>query len=817
MDIQYILAIIVLTLIFSFLIITYLRRKADFNRALNIIFLSVLIPKKESDLDEKKETIKDFKEQISIMEQLLASLKSLYSGSWWSKLYGQDYISFEYVAYAKEINFIVVVPKKAKILVEKQITWFYPDAIIEEIEEINIFKDRKVVKIANIELSKPYYLPIKTYQKLESDPINNLTNTLSKLWQNDTSVIQILLKPIKDDWREKQDKIDEAIKKWFKWFTLNPLKWIVLIIEFLSNAWQENKDKDKWSSDKDADKDSFIKEKWKKTWYEVIIRVVVTWDDELYATAQLKNITSALIQYTSPDHNSFKVSKYINTNILIHNYIFRYFRKWLFCKKIILNIEEIASLFHFPQSRYNKTPEIKWQWFKIIKAPSNLPKDWILMGFNIYRWVKTEVRMSREDRFRHFYVIWQTGTWKTTMLQVMIRQDLKNWDWVAVMDPHGDLASDILPYVPRERADDVIYFNPADTDRPMWINLLEAENDDEKQTVAQDAMNIMLKLFWNEIFGPRIQDYFRNGVLTLMDYPWGWAITDLIRLFTDDDFQKERINSCKNPIVKSWWHYTFVKMWEREKWEMIPFWAAKFGGFVTNTMMRNIVWQVKSSFDIANCMQSWKILLINLSKWVLGDINSNLLWLIMVSKIQMAALRRQLIEDKSQRKDFFLYIDEFQNYITDSIESVLSEARKYRLSLNIAHQYLAQLEKSDALTKSNVNLKSAIFGNVWSVMSYKISPDDAEFMAKQFAPNYSEQDLINMDKRKWIIKLSIDQQPTPAFNLIPLNPYVPEWDNNIWAKKDLKLAKAYKELSRLKYGRDREFVDKEILFRIGGA
>lgn len=390
-------------------------------------------------------------------------------------------------------------------------------------------------------------------------------------------------------------------------------------------------------------------------------------------------------------------------------------------------------------------------------------------------------------------------------MQVMARQDLANWNWLAIMDPHGDLAHDLLPFIPRERADDVIYFDPSDESRPMWLNLFEASTNDDKEKVAQDSMNIMIKLFWNEIFWPRLQDYFRNWALTLMDYPQWGTIVDIVRLFTDEDFRKDRIRNLKNPIVKNWWEKTYASMWDREKWEIIPYFSAKFWQFITNSMMRNILGQTKSSFDVSEIMQSGKILLVNLSKWLIWDLNSELLWLIIVNKIQMAAMKRQQLE-KEKRKDFFLYIDEFQNYITPSIESILSEARKYRLWLILAHQYLWQLEKSDALTKSNINLKNAIFGNVWTIMSYKIWPEDWEFLAKYYIPTFTEQDLINMDKFKAVMKLSIDQQPSTPFSVIPINPYLETWDN--------KIAKAFVELSRLKYWREREFVSKEIEYRI---
>ncbi|KKU79781.1 MAG: hypothetical protein UY05_C0022G0005 [Candidatus Peregrinibacteria bacterium GW2011_GWA2_47_7] len=389
----------------------------------------------------------------------------------------------------------------------------------------------------------------------------------------------------------------------------------------------------------------------------------------------------------------------------------------------------------------------------------------------------------------------------------MIRQDLQNGEGLCVIDPHGSLIEDVLPFIPRERADDVIYFNPGDLERPLGLNLLEADGEEEKDMVALDAMNIMIKLFDEEVFGPRIQDYFRNGCLTLMDDPEGGALTDIVRLFTDDDFQRYKVTKVKNPIVKSFWVHQMAKTGAREKQEMIPYFAAKFGAFVTNTMMRNIIGQTRSGFNFYEAMQKKKILLMNLSKGETGEINSKLLGLIIVSKLQMAALKRQKVP-KEERSDFFLYIDEFQNYITDSIEVILSEARKYRLGLNIAHQYLAQLE-SDAQKKGarKVSLKDAVFGNVGSIMCYKIGAQDAEFMAKEMAPVFAEQDLINMDKFKAVMKLSIDTQPSRPFSIIPVNPYTETGDPEA--------AEIIKQLSRLKHGRDSEFVKREILRRIG--
>ena len=812
MDYSVIFWISISCLVAWYIAIYILRKKEDFKRTLKLTFLKVTLPKKNSELDEKKETTKDFKEMIGLMEQLFASLKSIYSKKILKKVLGQDTISFEYIAHEWEILFYIIVPKNYKHLIEKQINGFYTDAIIEETTEINIFKDRKHIASTYLNAEKEFFFPFKTYTKLESDPINNITNAFSKLEEDESAVIQILLKPIDDDWQGHSSKASSKIMKGkTTWFTLNPIK---IIIWLWTSLFKSQDDKtpespnDPETSALTQERAKTVDEKWDKTGFETIVRVITTGNEKQMNDTELTNIISSFSQFAYPDFNKFTHTIHHNQKKLIKNYIFRYFRKPFYLKKMILNTEELASLYHYPHIRYNQTAEIKWQNFKIVKAPSNLPKEWLLLWHNVYRWVKKEVRLKTEDRFRHFYVIWQTGTGKSSILQVMARQDFLNGEWVAVVDPHGDLVRDLLPFIPRERADDIIYFDPSDTDRPMGLNLLEANTEEEKELVAMDSLNIMIKLFWNEIFGPRLQDYFRNAVLTLMDYPGGWAITDIVRLFTDPEFQKDHTRHVKNPIVKNWWDSTYASMWDREKAEIIPYFSAKFGQFITNKMMRNIIGQTKSSFDIGDIMQNKKILLVNLSKWRLWDLNSKLLGMMLVSKLQMAAMRRDKIA-KEDRTNFYLYIDEFQNYVTDSIESILSEARKYRLSLNIANQYLWQLEQSDALTKSSLNLKNAIFGNVWSIMSYKIWPEDGEFMSKYYAPTFSDQDLVNMDKFKSVMKLAVDNQPTTPFSMIPLNPYLETWDTNI--------TKAFIELSRLKYGRDKDFVSKEIEYRIGSV
>ncbi len=784
------------------------RRKIAFKRSVDMVFLRVIIARKDSDSDEKKETVKDFREQISIMEQLLASLKSLYSHTVSGWLFGQEYLSLEYVAHGEEIYFYMVVPRKAKLLVEKQIIGFYPDCFIEETEEVNIFANRKVYRGEIMKLKKPQEYPIRTYQKLETDSMNTILSALGRLDSDESACVQILLRPIDDDWQNRVKKRIRASEKSGKkhFFHWNPLTWLGTLLDIIANGSEEalKKEENNASEENDPiDEEGLMKEKVKKTGYAATIRIITTGNDEHQTESELKNIVSAFSQFTSPTYNRFKIIKHKSLSLLFEHYIFRQFAWWQ--KSSVLNSEELATLFHFPHSKYNKQPEIRWQRFKVVKAPINVPKEGLYIGDNVFRGEKRPIYVKNEDRFRHFYVIGQTGTGKSSILTVMARQDIRNGKGMAVMDPHGDFSKDLINFIPKSRADDLVYFDPGDLSRPMGLNMLEANTDDEKQMVVADSTNIMIKLFGNEIFWPRIQDYFRNGCLTLMDYPQWGAITDIIRLFTDENFQRERRTTLKNAVVKAWWDYTYAKMGEREKWEIIPYFAAKFGQFITNTLMRNIVGQTKSAFNIEDIMNQEKMLLISLSKGILGDLNSNLLGLILVSKIQIAAMKRQSMA-ASERKDFFLYIDEFQNYVTDSIESILSEARKYRLGLVIAHQYLGQLQKSDALTKSQLNLKDAIFGNVGTMMSYKIGPEDAEIMGKQFAPIYSDQDFVNMDKFKAALKLSVDGQPTTGFSLnVPL-PWLEKWDPVI--------GNALRELSRLKYGREREFVEKEIIYRI---
>ncbi|MBI3336085.1 ATP-binding protein [Candidatus Peregrinibacteria bacterium] len=809
-------------------ILAYLRFIADYKRMESLVFFQILMPRKESKEDRERESEKfstgqDFREVLGVMDHLYQSLHALFN-SRISRLWkGQPFFAVEYAALAQEILFFVICPRSIAALIEKQITSFYPDAVIDEVEDYNIFTEKSVVVAKTLLPAKRFTTCFKTYQQLKSDPLNTITNSFSKLQADEGASIQIILTPAKSGWQQYLQKEASGIlnpkkKQWNFW---NPLSWISGIFDSLVYGTENNKllNEDKPTNERVSqaaeEYSKCLDEKASAPGFHTIIRIIASGTSAPRAESIMETLVASFGQFNAVRGNGIRISTMEHKSAVIRSFILRSPRRpltlFLRSPRMLLGTGELTGFFHFPSAKYNHVETIKWQNYKFAPAPKNIPSDGLYLGTNTYRGEKQKIYLNTEDRFRHFYIIGQTGTGKSSILQIMARQDFHTGNGVCVIDPHGSLIDDLLPFIPRERADDVIHFDPADTERPMGLNLLEAQTDEERDLIALDAMNMMIKMFGEEIFGPRIQDYFRNGCLTLMaDEEEGGAITDLVRLFTDDDWQRYKVSKIKNPIVKSFWTNQMAKTGAREKGEMIPYFAAKFGQFYTNTLIRNIVGQTKSSFDFADCMNSKKILLMNLSKGLVGDINAQLLGMIAVSKIQVAAMRRQR-QTKEERKDFFLYIDEFQNFVTPSIESILSEARKYRLGLVLAHQYIDQLEKENKLSGS-VSLKGAVFGNVGTMMFYKIGPQDAEVCTKEMAPVFSDQDLINMDAFKGAVKLCIDGKPSRPFSIEVPRPWIDKT-----YPKDPEAAEAFKQLSRLKYGRQKDFVSKEILRRIGAT
>lgn len=796
----------------------------------NLVYMKVALPREESQKDKEKSEEKDFKEKIAVMEQFYRNINELGElslqnifNTW---LFKADFISLELVAMNKVVEFYVVVPKKYQELIEKQITSYYPNADITTGPPFNLKPGKNKLKTYYAYQKNPFFYPIKTYKNLENDPLNDLTNIFSKFEPEDVGAIQIILRPRKD--KKWQKQVEHAGIEMFS--GKNPAKRKLPGLGFLNSAFvgllfgydKVAKNKPGESSPGPYGAGGYVRmlqtreevakhigEKAGDVGFDVMIRVVGSSTTKDKASQITDNIALGLNLFKDSQMNWFQTRRVlpidtINNAILEYNYQHRLIdTRFLFFgeKKSLLVAHELASLFHFPSSRFNYTPIIKWLQYKVLPAPVDLPTEGILLGNNVYRGVKREVRMTRTDRTRHHYCIGKSGSGKSVFLSWCARQDIINGDGVGVIDPHGDLIEELIKFVPKERAKDVIIFNPADTERPMGLNILEAKTPEQQDLASSQATEIFIKIFGDEIFGPRIQHYFRNACLTLMeDEEEGATLIDVPRIFVDDEFMKYKVTKVKNPVVKSFWEHEYAHTGERERQEMIPYFSAKFGPFITNSIMRNVIGQTKSAFNFRECMDSKKILLINLSKGKIGDLNTQLLGLIMVARLQMAAMSRVDMPEKD-RKDFYLYVDEFQNFATDSFCSILSEARKYHLALIMAHQYIKQLEK-----KQDTSIRDAVFGNVGTMMSFKVGADDAEYMAKEYAPVLTEQDVLSVANYKAYIKLNINNATSRPFSLETI------YD---MSKANDKIAEIVTQYSRMKYGRKREFVDQEISARIG--
>ncbi|MFH1583486.1 MAG: TraM recognition domain-containing protein, partial [Candidatus Falkowbacteria bacterium] len=519
----------------------------------------------------------------------------------------------------------------------------------------------------------------------------------------------------------------------------------------------------------------------------------------------LNNMVSVFSQYNYYQYGNVFTSKipFYNKYIqkfLIKDFIYRRFKPGL---GFILNTEELASLYHPPLSSA-ETPNIQWLMAKYSAAPSNVPDEGIILGKNFYRAITTEIKMKREDRRRHTYIIGKSGVGKSVLLASMAIQDIINGEGVCVIDPHGDLINDIISRIPPERANDVILFAPADTERPLDLILLEFDSryPEQKTFVINEMIKIFDKLYdMKATGGPIFEQYMRNAMLLVMSDPAsGSTLMEIPKVLSDPEFRKMKLEKCKDPTVVDFWRFEAEKAGgEAALANVVPYITSKLTSFISNDTMRPIIGQQKSSFNLRDVMDTKKILLVDLSKGLIGEMNAYLLGMILVGKILMSALSRT-DQPQEKRLDFYLYIDEFQNFTTDSVNSILSEARKYNLNLIIAHQYLGQLVKNQ-----DTSIKNAVFGNVGTWLLFKIGSEDAETMAKEFAPVFNQYDLINIEKFTAYVKLLVDNTATRPFSM-----------STVWPLPGIKRedsAAKIKSLSRLKYGQDRNIIEAEIMNR----
>lgn len=796
------------------------------NQAKSLVYLRITLPREDSQKDKEKDNEKDFREKIGIMAQFFRNLHETrelnFLNTIRTRFFKNNIFTFEMVAHQKVLDFYVTTPPYYKEIIEKQITSYYSDAEVEPMDAYESKLTKSKIKGFYAYTQNKYWFPIKTFKVVENDPLNDLTNIFTKMSEDETSVIQLVIRPADDKWTKKAEKFGEAFFKGksaegVKVPVLGPImnvfKGIFLGYDKMEVETKQGGDGYVRMLQSKEDVAKRMGEKSSQSGFDTVIRLLTTAETETRAEELLNNIIVGFNLFKDTSSNWFQTRRLLFIDSLNDKWFMFNFKnrlldsRFLFFgeKKSLLSEEELASIYHFPASKYNNSPNIRWMDYKVLPSPAKLPSDGIIIGNNVYRGEKKEIRFQKKDRSRHHYIIGKSGSGKSALLSYMARQDIINGDGVCVIDPHGDLVDDILTYIPKERAKDVIIFDPGDTERPMGLNMLEAETSAQMDLSSSQATEIFIKLFGDEIFGPRIQHYFRNACLTLMeDKEEGATLIDVPRIFTDDAFLKYKVKKVKNPVVKSFWEHEYANTGDRERQEMIPYFSSKFGPFITNSIMRNTIGQKKSSFDFRKVMDEGKILLVKLSKGKIGDLNTQLLGLVMVARIQMAAMGRADTPEP-QRKDFFLYVDEFQNFATDSFCSILSEARKYHLNLIMAHQYINQLVVSK-FGNSSTQIRDAVFGNVGTLCSFKVGADDAEYLAKEYAPLLSEQDVIGISNYKMYCKLNIDNTTSRPFSVSTI------WDTTGQSEKTAKIIKEY---SRLKHGRNVKFVEEEITARIG--
>lgn len=799
-----VLALIVLAIIALFMLRSYLRTHASLERTFDMIVLQILVPKESAEKEGGGggTEIQKIQEAIARTEAFFTSIGGLKAQrglkAWFT---GRgDHFAFEIAVVGGHVKFFVAVPKGSQSYFEEQLHAQESNAYIEEARDYNIFQPNGTILCRTLSFKRPGYFPVKSYKKLEVDPLNALTNAMSKVTETDGAAIQYIVRSARKEWRRGGVRI---ARKMQQGMSLDKASaggfWKAIFGGFAAASGKKKSgepDKPYQLSPMEQEVVKGLEEKAAKFGMDVNVRIVVSSPDRLRAQTELDSITQAYFQYNVPQYgNMFVASSASSKAKLIRQFIYRTFDEK---RRIVLSVEEMASVWHLPLPSA-ETPNIQWLVARRLAPPVNVPQEGIIMGESVYRGRRVLVRMKPADRRRHIYLIGGTGTGKTTIMENMCVQDIRAGEGVCVIDPHGEFAEHMLANVPRERADDVIYFNPADIERPIGLNMLEADTLEAQDFATQEMIGIFYKLVSDpSMIGPMFEHYMRNAMLTMMSDPKEpGTLVEIPRILTDTAYQKLKLKTVTDPIIRAFWEKELPQTSGQTKGEMLPYLVSKIGRFIENTMMRNIIGQQHSGFDFREVMDKKKILLCNLSKGKVGEMNANLLGLILITKLQIAALARADVPE-DQRPDFFCYMDEFQNFVTDSIATILSEARKYRLNLIMAHQYVAQLVKAN-----DTRVRDAVFGNVGTIVAYRIGVDDSELIAKQLAPVVTEFDALNIEKYNAYIRLMIDNTAQRAFNMKVFPP----------SKGDSKIFEALKQLSRLKYGRDRAIVEAEVLER----
>ncbi len=721
------------------------------------------------------------------------------------KRYGQRHIAFEIVGSRGFVNFYTAVPATLVDVVKQAIVSAYPAASLEHVSEHNIFNEvggMAAIAGGDMVLKEPFAFPIATYQELKRDALQSVLAALTSLNKEDGVTLQILFRPASDSWRKDASGIASKKRKG-KYSGKTGLQTLApamkQVITALNKPPEDKKDVSPENDLSSIDRSvvEAIEDKTRYPGFEVAIRLVVSSNVSQRAQSLLHNLVASFSLFDAPGKNGFEFKPTTDTQSLVNDYLLRTFTQQK--SKMILNAVELATLFHFPDQNNMPTSQVTRQASKQVDGPRDMPEEGMLLGYNVFRGAKKPIRLTKQDRQRHMYAVGQTGTGKSTFLEDLALQDMLDGNGFAFVDPHGDTAEKLLSMVPKERVEDVIYFSPADMDFPLGLNLFEFHSADQKDFLIQEALNMLYKLYDPQhqgIMGPRYEHLFRMAALTVMADPAGGTFIDIPKLFRDPAYVKQKLKYVTDQNVVEFWEKEMPQSQRSNEFgDVVSWFVSKFGAFLSNEMMRNIIGQTESAFDLRDIMDNKKILLVNLSKGRLGELNSKLLGMIFVMKFQAAAMSRSDIPE-SDRVDFCLYVDEFQNFSTDSFATIMSEARKFHLNLIVANQFTTQLTEE---------IRDAVFGNMGTIVSFRIGQNDVESLSRYFQPTFDGDDLLRVPNYNTIVRTLVSGVPTQPFSMMTLPPL---------GNPNMKLAGALKQLSAVKYGRPRKVVEEEIFARM---
>lgn len=675
----------------------------------------------------------------------------------------QEHISFEFASIDKRIHFYVWVPKHLQNFVEGQIYAQYPTVQIREAGEDYAARnfDDRVVHTSELSLTANEALPLKTFQSFEVDPLAAITATLAKLeYSHEELWVQVLARPIPDDWHRRTTKYTKRVKAGRTTDFSDVFGFFGKLLEALWKPPEQGSGSAPELSERDKTRISEAETKSTKLGYQVKVRLAYVGDDERTAKLRMQALVGTFKQFNTSNLNGFMQKGGVYGAEGLAAYRARFFID----KGYTLNIEELASLYHLPHSNV-ETPNIVWVSSKTAEPPAKLPalvgdneidNDISAFGMTNFRGVNQQFGLYRSDRGRHIYIIGQTGAGKSGLLELFTLSDIYHNQGYAIIDPHGDFAMNNLHFIPPGRIKDVVYFNPADTEFPIGFNPMEVTDPSMRSHISSELIGVLKRMF-GDSWGPRLEYILRYTILALLDYP-NTTMLDITRMLTDKKFRDDVISKVTDPVVRNFWVTEFASWNDKFASEAVAPVLNKVGAFTANPLMRNIIGQPKSTFNIREIMDEGKIFVANLSRGLLGEDNAAILGSLLVTKVQLAAMSRADLP-LDQRRPFYLYVDEFQNFATDSFAVILSEARKYALNLTIANQYVSQMPET---------VRDAVFGNVGSMISFRVSPDDAPILSRYFEPQFEASDLIQMHNRHFVVSMVIKGEKAPAFSATTL-------------------------------------------------